>query len=72
MYIFYFVFNASFVDHKTGDMRLLTQYVRTKSISIDTGKTSSRKTIIEIIDLAVARTLFSGRMNPLVCFQVTR
>lgn len=56
MYILTLLFNASFVDQKTGDMRLLTQYIRTKSISLDTGETSSRKTIIEAIDLVDART----------------
>jgi len=58
MYILTLLFNASFVDQKTGDMRLLTQYIRTKSISLDTGETSSRKTIIEVIDLVDARTPF--------------
>jgi hypothetical protein len=61
MYILTLLFNASFVDQKTGDMRLLTQYIRTKSISLDTGETSSRKTIIEVIDLVDARTPFFSK-----------
>jgi hypothetical protein len=58
MYSLTLLFNASFVDQKTGDMLLLTRYIRTKSISLDTGKTSSKKTIIEVIDLVDARAPF--------------
>ena len=72
MYILTLLFNASFVDQKTEDTCLPTQSVRTGSISLDTGETSSGKTIIEVIDLVDARAPFSGRMNPLVCLQGTR
>jgi len=53
-------------------MRLLTRYIRAKSISLDTAETSSRKTITEVIDLVDARTLFSGRVSSLVRLQVTQ